>query len=627
MIGMIAIAMLVCGCSSSSTDEPQDIPAEEPPVVEPDVPQNIPFTSATISPSVLTVKVNDELQATAKTYPEEATESGILWVSDNDKIASIDETGLIKGHNPGTVRISVRGAATNKTLGSKILNVIDIPYEEKLAQIEGVNTGEKAEIKQTYHELVQASAYDNMDYCPTIGNPQLLVIPVWFSDSNTFIAPENREGVRRDIEYAYFGEDYDAGWESVKSYYYKESSGLCTLGGVVTDWYEVGRSYQSYGKNTNSTVALVTEAVNWFFALPDNTLTRKDFDSDKNGYIDGVMLIYGAPDYSALGNNQYSNLWAYTYWLFKSSNTRAPVPNAFFWASYDFMYGYGADARARTGLSSYGNGETEYCYVDTHTFIHEMGHVFGLDDYYDYSGQFSPAGGFSMQDYNIGGHDPFSVMAYGWANPYIVSDDIEIVIGEFQKTREFILLTPQWNLYGSPFDEYILLELYSPTGLNEFDSVHRYGYYPQGPSDVKVRMWHVDARLLAFISAQKYYLTTDVNATSVYGVQTAFNNTYYRNGSDNNRITYLGKSYADHNLLQLIRNDVSETYRPRSMLSNENMFGTGTYNLKDYANQFVYGSKGEFNNGESLDWTIDITIGLSGSDFAAKINITKNDNQ
>ena len=624
---MMTIAMLVCGCSSTSTDEPQENPPEEPPVVEPDVPQNVPFTSAAITPSVLKVKVNEELQASAKTYPENATESGVLWVSDNENIASIDENGLIKGHNPGTVRISVRGAETNKTLSSKILNVIDIPYEEKLAQIEGVNTGERADIKYSYHELVKASSYDNMDYCPTIGNPQLLVIPIWFSDSDSFIDIEYRDYVREDIEKAYFGDDYETGWESVKSYYYKESSGLCTLGGIVTDWYEVGQSYKNYGRSTESTVSLVTQAVNWFFAQENNTLTRKDFDSDKNGYIDGVMLIYGAPDYSSLGNGGYSNLWAYTYWMFKPSNNRAPVPNAFFWASYDFMYGQGSDAQAHTGKSSYGNGETEHCTIDTHTFIHEMGHVFGLDDYYDYSSQYSPAGGFSMQDYNMGGHDPFSVMAYGWADPYIVSDDMEIVIGEYQKTREFILLTPQWNLYGSPFDEYILLELYSPTGLNEFDSVHRYGYYPQGPSDVKVRMWHVDARLLAFISAQKYYLTTDVNATSVYGVQTAFNNTYYRNGSDNNRITYLGKSYADHNLLQLIRNDVSETYRPRSMLSNENMFGTGTYNLKDYANQFVYGSKGEFNNGESLDWTIDITIGLSGSDFAAKINITKNDNQ
>ena len=627
MVTALTIAMLICGCSSSSPSNSQESPADEPQVEEPATQKDIPFTYAEITPSVLKVKVKDEIQATAKTYPVNATESGVIWVSDNEKIATVDENGLIKGVGAGTVKISVRGAKTNKTLGSRLLNVIDIPYEEKLSQIDGVNTGEKVDIKYTYHEYAQKSVYDNLDYCPTIGNPQLLVIPVWFSDSDTFIAPSNKDIIRDDIETAYFGEDSEAGWESVKSYYYKESSGLCELGGVVTDWYEIKDSYLDYAQETQETIDLVTRAVNWFFSLEGNTYNRRDFDSDKNGYLDGVMLIYAAPDHSALRNGQYSNLWAYTYWLTRPSNKRSPVPNVFFWASYDFMFSAGSDALNHTGLTNYGNGETANCYIDTHAFIHEMGHVFGLDDYYDYSGQYSPAGGFSMQDHNLGGHDPFSVMAYGWADPYIVTDDMEIVIGEYQKTREFVLLTPEWNIISSPYDEYILLELYSPTGLNEFDSTHQYGYYSIGPSNVAIRMWHVDARLLNFFSDTDVRLTNNINDPTTYGFMTAFNNTYYRKGGDNNRITYMGREYADHNLLQLIRNDKLETYQPRSSLDENDLFGTGSYNLLDYSSQFVYGKEGKFNNGESLDWNIDITIGLSNEDYAAKIVITRNGNQ
>ena len=366
--------------------------------------------------------------------------------------------------------------------------------------------------------------------------------------------------------------------------------------------------------------------MNWFFELPENSsISRTDFDSDHDGYLDGVMLIYGAPDQSALGDYQSDNLWAYTSWLGSTASPSYPRPNVFFWASYDFMYS-SSDAFDRTGKSNYGTGSTTNCAIDTHTFIHEMGHVLGLDDYYDYSGQFMPAGGFSMQDYNIGAHDPFSVMAYGWAKPYIVTDTAELVIETFQKSRDFILISPKWNAYNSPFDEYILLELYSPTGLNQFDCDHKYRYYGQGPNVTAIRMWHVDARLAAFDSNYNPTVTTNINYPGI-GVTTAFNNTYARSGTSNNRISVLGEKYANHNLLQLIRNNTAETYRPNSFLSEASLFKTGTYNLKDYATQFVYGSKGQFNNGESLDWTIDITLGETDNDSAAIIRITKNSDQ
>ena len=140
---------------------------------------------------------------------------------------------------------------------------------------------------------------------------------------------------------------------------------------------------------------MVTKAAKWYF---DNNSSdsRRNYDKDGDGYLDGVMLIYGAPDYSCLENDNYSNLWAYCYWVQEESekNTTNPGSNAFFWASYDFMYS-SDKSRTRTGKTNYGGGDTSHCNIDAHTYTHEMGHMFGLEDYYDYSGQFQPAGGFS----------------------------------------------------------------------------------------------------------------------------------------------------------------------------------------------------------------------------------------
>ena len=90
------------------------------------------------------------------------------------------------------------------------------------------------------------------------------------------------------------------------------------------------------------------------------------------------MLIYGAPDYQVLGNNA-KNLWAYCYWTDNDANKNAPTSNVFFWASYDFMYPeYAGGANTTPGLP------------DAHTYIHELGHCMGLEDYYDYNNNYYP---------------------------------------------------------------------------------------------------------------------------------------------------------------------------------------------------------------------------------------------
>ena len=483
---------------------------------------------------------------------------------------------------------------------------------------------ERTEIRQHYTDYTENNVY-NLDSAPTEGPCRLLVIPVWFEDSDQYIEESKKENVREDIEAAYFGDEGLVGWHSVKTFYETESDEAVEISGTVSEWYEVGEGMSYYGSSSQGasrTASLAVSAKDWFF----NTHTDedpRDYDGDGDGYLDGVMLIYAAPDYNTLQKSSYSNLWAYCYWVQQTSqrNVKKPGTNAFFWASYDFLYSQ-TTALSRAG-THYAAGDTRHCDIDAHTYIHEMGHVFGLEDYYDYGPKgYSPAASFSMQDHNVGGHDPYSTMALGWSDPYIPTESCSITIGAFQETRELILLTPEWNEYDSPFDEYLLLELYTPTGLNERDTKYAYmSYYPTGASATGIRLWHIDARLLYVESDQAFkasQMTCDTNYNSFYGVTHAFTNT----AGNEDYGSPLGSDYDKYNLLQLVRNDTSVTMQTSRALRNADLFGNGSsFDINTYKKQFVKSTT--LNNGEELGWSFSVSISGTGANAKATIDLVR----
>ena len=487
------------------------------------------------------------------------------------------------------------------------------------------NPIKRTEAGQTYEDYARNSIY-GIDSCPCLGVIKPLVIPVWFKDSTSFISQSKKEAVREDIRKAYFGSEKETGWHSVRSFYEKESDGRLDLDGVVSNWYEINSSYKNYfSLDDGSTEKLVEKAVDWYFTTTGES--RRDYDADGNGFIDGVFLIYAAADYFAMDDDRAENLWAYCSWLGDETKRNAllPGPNTFFWASYDFMYGNNL-AETRTGKRFYG-GDTRYCSVDAHTYIHEMGHVLGLDDYYDYGeNSYSPAGAFSMQDYNVGGHDPYSLFALGYADPYIPKESCEISLRPFQLNHDLLLLTPDWNEYDSPFDEYLLLELYTPAGLNRFDSEHYYmNQYPHGPNAAGIRVWHVDGRLIHVdtikddaIVVKGDPFTSNVFYNCKYGVATAFNNSYQSEDFP----CLLGETYESYNLLHLIRNSKSAKLLNENALSSQDLFKDGSkFDMNSFASQFPRGSK--LNSGKSLNWSFSVSIEGSGSNTVAKISLTK----
>ena len=570
-----------------------DIQVNSPSTIEKNASKNISLT-LTISPSKYTVPISYQ-------------------TSDPDTVSINrvnDLSYIIKGLEIGEADLSFK-ALKNAS------SYFEINFHVT------VTINQKVEIEQTYNDYIKNNYY-NTSACPIEGDVKLLVIPVWFKDSSSFIQESYKENVRNDISASFFGTKEETGWHSVSSFYKEESKGLLNISGSVSEWYTSNVSSNTV--NAYSTTELnnfIKNTVKWYFDSHTSD-SRVNYDYDGDGYLDGVMLIYAAPDYQ-LYSQFSSNMWAFCYYAPTSKNPSNPGLNVYFWASYDFLYGSNI-VTSRTG-GWYSNGDTRYCNIDAHTFIHEMGHVFGLDDYYDYSNQSSPVAGFSMQDNNVGGHDPFSTMAFGWSDPYIPTSSCEITINDFQSSHDLILLSPNWNSYNSPFDEYLLLELYTPTGLNKFDCVHQYdGKYPLGPDSVGIRLWHVDARL--FTTSRKFI--NDVNSS--YSFNTAFNNTYLNvseledGGRDSFAYDISKKiDYQRFNLLHLIRSDTNKKYLSKAELSEADLFTeNSSFDMTTYSSQF-YKNNGKLNSGLSLGWSFEIKniTNVSGDIYSATIKLTK----
>lgn len=383
------------------------------------------------------------------------------------------------------------------------------------------------EIEYTYNDLSGLLA-NNENVCPSIGDINLLVIPVHLPGGKF-----NTQEVKDDIQKAFFSKnDERIGFKSVSEYYYESSYGKLNFGGIVTDWFDVDEytnvsdvSLITQGENGTIITEILQKAVYWAKSVQKIDLSK--FDNNKDGSIDGVWLVYDYLDWPTqqalnLKENPYydgsdlnSALWNFTAWDWLTApNVDNPTTSAFSWASFNMMY-------------------THYCVYDendfplldnrndilvgTHTYIHETGHLLGLDDYYaSDDSTYHPLGHASMMDQNICDLDSYSKMILGWITPYVVYGTSEILIPTVTSSDKAVIVIPtnydeisakverlvkgnkteSFKYKFNPFSEYIMIDLYSPDGLNEQDT---YGEYinnrEPGIAATGVRIYHVDSRI------------------------------------------------------------------------------------------------------------------------------------
>lgn len=287
---------------------------------------------------------------------------------------------------------------------------------------------------------------------PSLGKPNLLVIPINFDQGNA--TPK----VLADLNLAFNGSKDELGYYSVKEYYYVSSYGKLDMNiDVLDSFYTPEHSknyYETYetALDTGSSL-LLKEALSYY----DEQIDYTKYDYDNDGYIDAVWLIYNCP-VSFSGNSDF--WWAYQ--TFNLTEEKYDGVEAFYYAfaGTDFMYDKYHVAYDPTNIL-----------IDAHTYIHETGHLMGLDDYYDYDSNrgLDDPGTYAadMMDSTFGDHGPISKLLLGWISPTIINADFNGTIESFASTGNTYLITDSFR--GTIYDSYYLLILYDETGINGLD--------------------------------------------------------------------------------------------------------------------------------------------------------------
>lgn len=313
------------------------------------------------------------------------------------------------------------------------------------------------------------------------GTQKVLVIPVQFTGSAYRWTTYERDSIRK----CFFGNpssNPDLGWESVSSFYNKSSYGKLEISG------ELGETFTSKYTFAELDSALHPhpdrDLVDEFEKSTTYNTLRKKYDTDGDGFIDSIAFIYRDP----IKVDSEMRWWAFVYTNNSEPNAEKPMVNTYMWASYYFQ-----------DIASSGNPHGGKYNLDAHTYIHESGHLLGLDDYYCYpDNAYDPSGGQEMHSQNIGDENIYSKLCLNWVAPYHVktSGSVTLTLRTSSAYGDAIIINDNWN--GTPMDEYLILEYYSPTVLNQKDSESAYAKNAQMFQTSGFRLYHVDSRLVAY---------------------------------------------------------------------------------------------------------------------------------
>ena len=343
---------------------------------------------------------------------------------------------------------------------------------------------------------------------PSIGASKLLVVPVTFKNLDDEFTAEELSNIERAFTSETLHEE--GSYYSLKKYYEISSYGKLDLGITVTNPFTYGLTTSQFqAQGTGPALKGLLKAIAKWLETPEGgSLHLQDYDSDKDGYLDGVEIIYKTDrTWDGDPEDPEAIWWNYTSLSGLSPNPDAPAANYYFFSNFsEMMNGYYQDA-------------DENPLPDTHTIIHETGHMLGLDDYYSYDYDENVSGGVDMMDYNVGDHGAYTKMILGWVNPLAVdgtASEFDVTLRPFTESGDCLILkeafVDPWN--GTPYDEYLLLQYYTPTSLNEFDCHGNPEWKTHGHGgtyeNAGLQVYHIDARVYSTFGPSERKLSSGI---------------------------------------------------------------------------------------------------------------------
>lgn len=512
----------------------------------------------------------------------------------------------------------------------------------------------RVKMKYSYNTL-SGTLSNNENVSPSIGDVNLLVIPVHLPNSNGDDKTYMTDAVKSDIEKMFFSSnDSRLGFKSVTEFFKESSFGKLNFKGKVTDWFDATSIKDSQGNQVVKTdkditsgpdgtiVKILNAATEWAFETQG--INRKDYDVNKDGSLDGVWLVYDHLDWTTQFRIEYeknpslnendvnSTFWNFTGWDTTTlPDVDNPTTSAFSWASFDMMYTPFCDRNSNDVPQLQ---DLTKIPLDSHTFIHETGHILGLDDYYSSSdSSYSPTGGATMMDQNICDFDSYSKMLLGWITPYVVYGTSEIVIPTVTSSDHAVIVIPtdyetisddveraikrgtidEFTYEFNPFSEYLMIDLYSPDGLNYQDTFGPTIYGKDtGPTETGVRIYHVDSRIFKcnVIQGDGVQRLDYVEGYVWDGEQLEDNQAILMPISNNNTESsqfQLPSNFNYFDQIRLLEASGNNSFNNGAYASNSTLWKTSTepFTIDTFAYQFFNGNYA-YNDGTELPFKIQV---------------------
>ena len=573
----------------------------------------LPNKIEVIDDTIITTK--NPYQLDAKIEPK-GSKADLTYQSSDTSVATVSSSGVVTGLKAGVVEIT--------TTSSNGLNA------KTKIHVEKYDTLSKTQLSTNYYQYSQS--LDSGTYLVNKGQTSLLVIPVSFTDSPSEIKIRdnyeevtrtidsyNEETVIKDLNNIYFGNPNETGIMSVKAFYEAESNYQLGINGKVADWYNAPvasssiSTYEEVYQLGKDALDNYREQNRVGGELPD----LKEFDNNSDGYIDGVVIAYAYPptmhnDFSQPWNGAYGistvneMMWSrvlqipHNYPGVDSPNINFPsMPATMQWVSLDALRGATSDSQHYGG--SYLTRHLSSYLQEPETAIHETGHMFGLPDYYDtdshndswYYINANLTGGYTMQEGNAAGHDPYSLISLGWVDPYVISEECTIELNK----GDVALLSPDGLLSNSPFDEYMLVDLWSYGGI---DVVNEYNSNMLSAIKPGVRIWHVDSRLnkKQFIADNNF--STQYNELMLMRADAATDeDAYEAKHAEINGTLYYDDPQTGETKCTVVNNTYSKEMNYYSLFRAGQSFSAAKYPKAFYTD-------GTFDNGQEFNWIITV---------------------
>lgn len=437
------------------------------------------------------------------------------------------------------------------------------------------------EIVERYHGAETMNDLVPYAYPEALGEMNTLVVPIIWADQADMASNETLELYRKRLgrivdtngKVTDYSETDDEGF-SLSEYFDKASYGKLGITSFMTDWYFSDDNFVDMQYNMAEADA-ANDLLEWVKATYPN-LDWSKYDQDANGYVDSMIILS-----AGVGSDDGFNILSYggaynqmtTYYGDYAGTPESPLANVFSVMGYHLMKD------------------------DATTLIHEFSHGLGLIDYYDvmYSG-IDAVGKFDMQSGSYGDWNAYSKLTMGWMEPQIVRDmesgqSVEFTIGSSALTDDMIIIPAAGKEYEGPFSEYIMLDLFTDDGVNEYDT-------EKDMFELKdvagVRISHVNAQM-------------EKRTNTIVSTINPGNAAEYTIGTIHTANNYTGNVTGKYNV-EVMQNGGKNTFTNMSqldpVLDKDDLFYAGdTFTAEDYS-EFLY--EGRMDDASDFGYIIEI---------------------